>query len=464
MFSEILLCNQLRSRSNVRQIYSSSGELDHYSVSLLKNSLKHYFNNQDVERFLNEIAKLPPERTTLYFVPIYHGEEDVLSRILLIGHKLLTLEDKLQVVLSPWMLNALYTAKFGKMQVCLANPVLGNSVSAKNFMNPMQRDLLVPCSLFPESTPVIADNYIAKPAQFYHHDGAYHVFIESAIPYLHRIAWIELAAIYSPKDPIYRRILDREFKTYFNTSSSTNAFLQELANTVANSEENPAKPISYLYRNRHRWVEEYGIDILEMNQIHCKGANLEKMTEALFRERFREAISKLSPHKLHRLDLSQYHERLTDDDLASLSKLMIESLNLSDTYWITGEGFKHLSNMPLRHLNLTRCLSLNSSYFVHLLNMPLETLNLTGLTRQLEVEDILRFAKSLWKAQKPLNCKIIMPAGSTIYTRSQQSCLDDSWKWLNVKTQHRAVMAVALGILSTATYFAASLRTNDRFG
>ena len=241
--SEILLfieCTKRNKNCETLQLYSEPGVRNEAAIERFKSSLTGY-TDKEIEVFLQAMSELPPQNTQFYSVPVRHylqetGELDIGIMERVVGSKYRFLIEKrgdldCQMVLHPRLMNGLLRAKYGE-QAMIANPILGESLSAENFKNPRRRDALIPSSLFPKSTPKRADNLKASPLEFYSHDAMYHIPIESANP--HREAWIELADHFRPSaenkhsPDIYTTLLDREFRSYEDPrrpEENRNAFL-----------------------------------------------------------------------------------------------------------------------------------------------------------------------------------------------------------------------------------------------
>jgi hypothetical protein len=73
--------------------------------------------------------------------------------------------------------------------------------------------------------------------------------------------------------------------------------------------------------------------------------------------------------------------RMTDAQLAHISGLPLEHLNLRGSFDITDAGLELLSNLPLKHLNLDDCTSITDIGLTHLSSLPLQHLDLTNCHR-----------------------------------------------------------------------------------
>ncbi len=252
--SAILVFLACRSRKECQflQLLSKDGTPNQKAVDTLKASLNGYYTDDQLKEFLLNISSLNPQNTQFYSVPIMTyaqlntGSEkiykfrSVVDVILDINHTFLVQipkdqETRRQIVLPPHLMIPLLQAKFGT-QTMMPNPVLGSSVAADNFKRKNERDVLIPCPLFPKSTPTKADEFHAPDLKFYHHDMAYHVVLECANP--HRSEWIELAKLCDPSNQqspikskdLYQRLLDREFRPYLRNfgTNRENTSLKEM--------------------------------------------------------------------------------------------------------------------------------------------------------------------------------------------------------------------------------------------
>jgi len=70
--------------------------------------------------------------------------------------------------------------------------------------------------------------------------------------------------------------------------------------------------------------------------------------------------------------------RMTDAQLAHISGLPLEHLNVRGSFDITDAGLKLLSNLPLKHLNLDDCTNITDTGLTHLSKLPLQYLDLTN--------------------------------------------------------------------------------------
>lgn len=104
-------------------------------------------------------------------------------------------------------------------------------------------------------------------------------------------------------------------------------------------------------------------------------------------------IQKLSQHCTQLISLTLNHSRITNKGLQSLSKLPLQTLDLSDNYKITDEGIAHLKGMPLIELNLSDCPELTDSALACLEGVPLKSLHLAGCS--LITNEGLRYLKNI---------------------------------------------------------------------
>lgn len=280
--SELLLyCQCQRERSTVFQMIQSNGRLDEEAFEILTAGTEVHFTNEQREQFLKQISDYPPQRTRFYLLPLdFSNPKKITDQIWLLGFELFLFdtdeEGLFQIVLPPHLIVDLYKAKFGEA-ISLPNLVLGASKSINNFKNPHQRDVLVPSRLFPRSTPAIADGHPAPPISFYHHDIAYHLYLECHNP--HRKAWIELADFLSveranqhkfgeaTRKKMERIFLDKEFIIYSNASPEEaqeyfwSVLLLKITRKLREEKEAFLEGVvRYIYLNRRAWKQEHGID------------------------------------------------------------------------------------------------------------------------------------------------------------------------------------------------------------
>lgn len=431
ILSEILIYCDLRGKGEAYPLFLGSNNPNQNIVLLLNTNLKDYFEPDEIQSFWNEVAQLPPNRTHLYLTPIKEDllDKNVVDGIVKLDHKLLVFSmnnaigTKCQAVLSPYLINLLYKTRGKEADPsCSLNPVLGRSVSGKNFMNPLQRDVLIPCSLFPQSTPDRADGFSASPIEFYHHDAVYHTFLETTIPFAHRKAFIELAQLFKSDNPCYNKFLDREFRFYYafrNHSKLEYIFINSFLYKIKRDQDLQTV-ISHMYQNRDRWIANYGIDVRNLRhslERHEFSPNAERILS------IEETIHDVVQNGKTELDLSHNANLIREAHLAQLSHAPLTNLNLSGCKLITPKSFDYLLRMPLERLDLSHC------DFV-----------------SMDSEQVLDFAEKLWKKRE---CEIMMPSGvkMTSSLSPRRSFIYKTWKWLQPSLENRVLFAAGLGTI-----------------
>ncbi len=251
------------------QLISQDGRRNGDAIEFLSSHLGGMYSREEIERFLQSVEELPPERSRIYFAE--NGEGRANSSVLhgifkFIGNFLMhPIKDdeksmNLQlIVLTPELTYLLHKAKFGENAI-RPNPVLGLSSQA-DFKKTDRRDVYIPASSSLLDLPVTADGYLTfDPLQVMMHDLMYHCLIESANP--HRAVYSELAAYCEdPRTqepfPGYERVVhqftDREFLIYiYRLQSGENCyfkdmpepvhFWREIVESIPNRELSPTKP------------------------------------------------------------------------------------------------------------------------------------------------------------------------------------------------------------------------------
>ncbi|MFI5334430.1 MAG: hypothetical protein ACHQT8_04605 [Chlamydiales bacterium] len=292
---------------NLVEIFSLENDVE--AEEVLREGVKGYLSDEELNAFFERMRKLPREETIFFtchlpftfdLKKLEKRDETTWNLLELLYHRvkftLLLIPDfkcnrVTQVVLPPKLVQMLYSMKFGN-QTIKPNPVLGRSVSGKNFEDPSKRDVLVPCRYVRQ--PEEADSYYASPMIFYYHDAAYHAWLESSIP--HRAAWIEIAGLFKKqKDTVfYGYFLDKEFNLYANMPTypflarvklpdPTHIFWATLVEVIVKGAEDSRfdgadtlsaceKIVMHIFSNRVRWQQDYGI-VLSPDVNACEPLN-----------------------------------------------------------------------------------------------------------------------------------------------------------------------------------------------
>jgi hypothetical protein len=283
------------------------GNLNGEHFSIFKKSIEKYFSYDDIRIFKKAISKIPENRLQFYAVPI-REEENVVSRIEEAFFTCFIYKDpntgkKYQIIPTPFLAHELYKAKYGN-QVCRPNLVLGASKGISNFLKPDERDVLIPSTSFPGSTPITADTYSANEVEFYYHDVCYHLLLSSAN--IHKKAWNELSIVLAqsegfkmasapfsyPGKDIYFTFFDQEFRMYIRPDnirfSPSERFWMQILTWSGTAFSETLEPIfGHILNNKSRWKKDYGIDLhgllesknLKYNLIPFVKESLQKVYE-----------------------------------------------------------------------------------------------------------------------------------------------------------------------------------------
>lgn len=273
--SAVMLCdacvNWDLNRQYVRVLPLREGEaaqLFKEAAMTPKDSIYPFYKDHAIETLLAD-PELHDEH--IYLVPVPKDANVVRIIAQELEYPFLTIREKgvlYQVVVSPRLMQKLLDIKF-RDQAPRINPVLGPSVAFKNFENAKQRDVLVPCRLFPRSHPHEADKEPASPLQFYHHDTAFHAYIVANIPLKHRQAFIELALLFA-KDDSSRKLrfglLDQDFRDYLTRGQKEEddaiTFKASLGipwveREVVDQDRQTIR--AHIKAHSERWEQQYGI-------------------------------------------------------------------------------------------------------------------------------------------------------------------------------------------------------------
>lgn len=243
----------LLQKGTTLELFDSEGKRNEETVKLLQEQTVCYFSSEQIDQFFEKAKELPFSCRRIYQVP--KQQRTVATRLHEIQYQLLN-DYTSMMILSPRLLHMLHQTKVGD-QAMPPNPVLGGSIAPENFEHPNRRDVLMPCRLFPKSTPDIADGFYAPPMEFYFHDS-YHLYLDTLNP--HRTAWIELAKLFKTSDKkLYNRMIDREFRHYETGTASESFFLILLR--IATRRKHIKTILGHILENEAVWKTTHKIDI-----------------------------------------------------------------------------------------------------------------------------------------------------------------------------------------------------------
>lgn len=293
--AKLCLYQQCVQESPVRayQLMDEEGILQEESVRLLEKGLAQYFNADDKLRLREEIAKLLAHDGQFFAVnsPIFKESEESIAQKIESGIEvdimayffflnkhtfLLIEEEELQLVVPPLLLQAILRSKFGA-NAMQPNPVLG-FFKKDVLSHPEKRIVAIP-SPFAKQPKKVHD-FVASGLGLYHHDAAYHLYIESSN--IHRKAWIELAQLQDLNPSAKADLLDREFSLYARPESHQSAagrdlvtfetkfwyslamFWTKLSRDNRDADAVIKKILDHIKENDARWKQDHGIDIASL--------------------------------------------------------------------------------------------------------------------------------------------------------------------------------------------------------
>ncbi|NGX46219.1 MAG: hypothetical protein K940chlam2_01406 [Chlamydiae bacterium] len=178
----------LETSPQVVQLLDAKGEVDREAWELLCSGMKGQYSERELDALLENLQRHPPEETQ--FFTVTRKRSKMIGALKFFGHTLFAnwgTNSVQQLVMPPALAEAIYHSKW-EDQTMRSRPVFGLSAST-DFEDPNFRDILIPASLF--TMPKQADGIGVDPLEFYHHDSAYHLWLESTNP--HRELWIQMA-------------------------------------------------------------------------------------------------------------------------------------------------------------------------------------------------------------------------------------------------------------------------------
>lgn len=276
-------------RTHPTRIYNV---MDSNAIDLLCESLNSLLDKEYQTTLKRRLMELPPSDSYFFSIPIPSQEdkmgqqlnaarEEPLWKTFLIHHP-----EHLVLIVPPRIVWEILQVKFGNLAM-KPNPVLGYS-RPEDFAFVDRRDVGIPCRLT-RCPPAFS------PLSLYHHDSAFHLFVDSAN--CHREAWIELAkSIKGMPDlrDIHPDLLDRDFVFYIYQGVNS-VYEQALMNpseifwgslvrflviylfTQDSKDRFLTIVTKHIMQHRDEWQHKYGISIQDLYGLKPIG---EMMTDA----------------------------------------------------------------------------------------------------------------------------------------------------------------------------------------
>lgn len=223
---------------------------------------------------------------------------DVCSYLIYGQFPFLQIDQDCQLVIPPELLNIIYEVKFGGNAI-KTNPVIGY-FKIEKLSNKDSRVVAIPCRYVSQASMV--HRHSCTPLTGYHHDAAYHCFLESGN--VHRPAWIELAFACKEIPKILPTLFDRECGLY----TRPDTHFPNAGRDLHHNDEKFYYSLSYLYgRIKRKFETSTAIQMLAlMVQYISQNAsewqskyhlNLQQL-ERLYQKEKRSVLFVLSPDTL----------------------------------------------------------------------------------------------------------------------------------------------------------------------